>query len=237
MNLNQQIEQWLSACRENFPIRQRPFVTLAYAQSWDGSIAHQAGESLALSGDEAHQLTHQLRTLHDGILVGVGTILADNPRLTARAWTGPNPQPVVLDSRLRVPMTAQLFKHPDHEPWIFTTHPGKPGLAERARLFSLPPDEQGYVPLVSTLEILWEQGISSLMVEGGSRVITNFLKTGSANALILTIAPRFIGGYNATGDLGSHLLDKLPKLNALHSAPLGEDQIVWGTLDNAGGQR
>lgn len=107
-------------------------------------------------------------------------------------------------------------------------------MAEHARLFTLPPDEKGYVPLVSTLEILWEQGITSLMVEGGSRVITSFLKSGLADALILTIAPRFIGGYNATGDLGSNRLENLPKLNTLHSAPLGEDQIVWGTFTQEG---
>ncbi|MCF7797606.1 MAG: RibD family protein [Lentisphaeria bacterium] len=230
MNLNQQIEQWLRERRENSPVRQRPYVTLAYAQSWDGSITPQAGESYALSGNQAHQLTHQLRTLHDAILVGVGTILADNPRLTARSWQGPNPRPVVLDTRLRIPLHAQLFNHPNHEPWLFTTHPGKQELADHAQLFTLPPDEQGYVPLVSVLETLWKQGITSLMVEGGARVITNFLKSKLADLLILTIAPRIIGGYNATGDLGRHPIEKLPRLRAMHTAVLGDDQIIWGRL-------
>ncbi len=77
----------------------RPLVTLAYAQSLDGCIAIRKDQQLLLSGPESHLFTHQLRAAHDAILVGIGTILADDPKLTARLVNGPHPQPVVLASR------------------------------------------------------------------------------------------------------------------------------------------
>src|SRR5262249_3832268 len=84
----------------------RPFVTLSYAQSVDGSIAARPGQPLALSGAQSMTLTHQLRVAHDAILVGIGTVLADNPRLTVRLVEGKNPQPIVADSHLRFPLSA-----------------------------------------------------------------------------------------------------------------------------------
>src|SRR5690606_23630102 len=110
MNLNQRIEQWLTEGNNSFHAATtearraaRPKITLCYAQSWDGSITTRPGETLALSSTFATQLTHQIRSLHEGILVGIGTVLADNPRLTVREWSGRSPQPIVLDSQLRMP--------------------------------------------------------------------------------------------------------------------------------------
>ena len=88
MPLNQQIEDWIKGRINQFDDETRPFVTLAYAQSLDGSITSKIGEPLSLSGEEASCLTHQLRSLHDGILVGIETVLADNPQLTVRMWEG-----------------------------------------------------------------------------------------------------------------------------------------------------
>jgi riboflavin-specific deaminase-like protein len=81
----------------------RPFVTLSYAQSLDGSIADRPGRPLALSGEASMALTHSLRASHEAILVGIGTVLADNPSLNVRLVAGKNPQPIVVDSRLRFP--------------------------------------------------------------------------------------------------------------------------------------
>ena len=89
----------------------RPLVTLSYAQSLDGSIADRPGRPLALSGPQAMALTHGLRAAHEAILVGIGTVLADNPRLNVRLVTGPDPQPVVVDSRLRFPPYANLLSN------------------------------------------------------------------------------------------------------------------------------
>jgi GTP cyclohydrolase II len=101
----------------------RSFVTLAYAQSLDGSITTERGQRYRLSGPEAMRFTHALRAAHDAILVGVGTVLADDPELRVRLVEGPDPQPVVVDSRLRTPATARLLTRPGRPLWIATVPP------------------------------------------------------------------------------------------------------------------
>ena len=98
----------------------RPFVTLSYAQSLDGSIAARRGATTPISGPDALRLTHQLRAHHDAILVGIGTVLADDPQLTVRLVAGPNPQPVIVDSRLRLPLTARLLSDGAPPPTAFS---------------------------------------------------------------------------------------------------------------------
>src|SRR3989304_8693232 len=92
------IDQLIAGAREHRQRLGRPLVTLSYAQSLDGCIAARAGERLALSGPESMRLTHRLRAAQDAILVGIGTVPADNPRLTVHLVQGQDPQPIVLDS-------------------------------------------------------------------------------------------------------------------------------------------
>lgn len=89
-----------------------PFVTVSYAQSLDGCLASHDHRALALSGQASMTLTHRIRAVHDAILVGVQTVLNDDPMLTVRLVEGEHPQPIVLDSRLRFPMSARLLTHP-----------------------------------------------------------------------------------------------------------------------------
>lgn len=231
MTLNQDIERWLLAEQkavQNSP-RQRPHVTLSYAQSWDGSITTTPGETMALSSDASMQMTHQLRSLHDGILVGIGTVLADNPRLNVRKWTGKDPQPIVLDSQLRLPPDCKLCQGTERGCWVLTT---PEGAADRddCELIVVPGDVDGHVSLHEAMAVLHERGIRSLMVEGGACVITAFLRTGLADAVILTVAPVFVGGYNAVGPLGDAERLQFPRIDALHSRQLGNELIVWGRL-------
>ncbi len=207
----------------------RPFVTLAYAQSLDGSIAL-PGRQIILSGPEAAQLTHTLRAAHDGILVGIGTILVDDPRLTVRLVSGRNPQPIVLDSRLRFPLTASLLSHPDHPPWVAATAPDperQAALAARgARVYHLPADAAGRVDLGALLDLLGQLGIRRLMVEGGASIITAFLKQRLANRLALTLAPRLVGGVKAVAALDAAGVE----LRNVHYRQLGTDMIVEADL-------
>src|SRR5512143_2126154 len=120
----------------------RPLGTLTYAQSLDGSIAARRDQRLELSGEESRVMTHRLRAAHAAILVGIGTVLADDPRLTARLVGGPDPQPVILDSHLRVPASARLLQN-ILKPWIITTEaadPHRKGALEAAgaRLITAP---------------------------------------------------------------------------------------------------
>jgi 3,4-dihydroxy 2-butanone 4-phosphate synthase/GTP cyclohydrolase II len=212
----------------------RPFVTLSYAQSIDGSISRRRGEPLAISGPESLQFTHQLRANHAAILVGIGAVLADDPRLTVRLVPGQNPQPVILDSRLRFPLTARLLTS-DHRPWIMTTAAAprerEAALqAAGARVIRLPADRQGRVSLPDVLDHLGQQQIRSLMVEGGAEVISSFLNERLANQLIVTVAPLLVGGLHAVNGLGGAGSMTLPQLRNAQYQQLGADLILSAGL-------
>lgn len=180
----------------------RPRVTVTYAQSLDGSLASSVGAPLALSGPEALRYTHELRANHAAILVGIGTVLADDPQLTVRLVEGKNPRPIVLDTQLRFPLGARLFRHPTYKPILITgpqsSEPRRRALEEAgARVVRAPIDASGRLQLSTTLGLLRSMGIESLMVEGGARVITAFLEQQLADRLIVTVAPRLLGGVHA----------------------------------------
>jgi len=205
----------------------RPFVTLSYAQSLDGCIAAKPGQPFLLSGQESLQLTHQLRAAHDAILVGIGTVLADDPRLNVRLVPGKNPQPVVADSKLRFPLNAQLLQKIP-APWIVTTQiesPRREQLAAKgAEVLGVSASPNGRVNLKALLNQLVEMGINTLMVEGGAGIITSFLAERLVDRLILTIAPVYVGGYHAT----TTLPQPFPYLRNTRSHQLGHDLIVTG---------
>jgi GTP cyclohydrolase II len=212
-----------------------PFVTLTYAQSLDGSIAADPGQPLSLSGPQSRLLTHYLRAAHDAILVGIGTVLADNPLLNVRLVEGQNPQPVIVDSRLRFPLEANLLRRHPLSPWIATSEQADRERQRRleaagARVLRLPSTARGDVDLAALLEQLGNCGINSLMVEGGARIITSFLTHQLANYLVLTVVPRLVGGVHAVGDLGPFEPTRFPGLRNTGHQRLGEDLVLWGDL-------
>ena len=179
-----------------------PSVTLSYAQSLDGAIAAEAGKPLQLSNPISQALTHRLRSMHDAILVGINTLLSDDPRLTVRLVAGKNPQPVVLDSRLRSPLEARLLRPPCVGPIIATTEEAsavreKQLRASGADVVRLPSQPNGRVDLHMLLRHLYELGIRSLMVEGGAGVITDFVACQLVDRMIITIAPQFVDPLTA----------------------------------------
>ena len=212
----------------------RPYVTLSYAQSLDGSIAARRGEQTFISGPEAGRLTHRLRAHHDAILVGIGTVLADDPQLTVRLVRGPDPQPVIVDSRLRFPPWAKML-HGERRPWIVTTEAADPGRqaaleAAGARVIRLPAAPNGMVDLTALLSHLARLHIRSVMVEGGATVISNFLAAHLVDRLVLTIAPMILGGLNAVADLGQLNGRALPRLVRPQYQALGKDVILFGDV-------
>ena len=236
MNLNQRIEEWLNSRLASFQSDSRPFITLAYAQSWDGSITTRCGETLNFSGEESMRLTHQLRSLHGGILIGIGTVLSDDPLLTVREWSGPNPQPVVLDSQLRTPPGARICHHPDKQCWILTANSDSKSMGAQVDVLAVNGGggNRQDVPLDAAMELLRERGIRSLMVEGGATVITAFIQARMVDALVLTVAPRLVGGYKAVGDLQGTDSKEPFTISPIHSAQAGEDLVVWGDLQYGG---
>jgi 3,4-dihydroxy 2-butanone 4-phosphate synthase/GTP cyclohydrolase II len=236
------IENLLRGAGDHRHATGQPWVTLSYAQSLDGSLTARQGSPFSLSGGESLTLTHRLRAAHDVVLVGIGTVLADDPRLTVRLVEGSQPLPVILDSHLRCPPQANLLKGPRH-PWIAALEdaPGtrKAGLeAAGAHVLSLPPDDAGRIRLPALLERLAGLGINSLMVEGGGEVITAFFSQRLVNQVVLTIAPLFLGGYPAVGqdvsvspvghEQGAAPI--YPRLTDAGYENLGGDLIVWGRL-------
>tara|TARA_R110002167_G_scaffold54315_12_gene154791 strand:- start:563 stop:1189 length:627 start_codon:yes stop_codon:yes gene_type:complete len=168
----------------------RPRVTLKLATSLDGRIATASGESRWITGEPARQAGHRLRALHDAVLVGVGTVLADDPELTVRLPGRPVDQPlrVVLDSRLRTPATSRIA---GANTLILTAaEPSPVGEAEIERVEA--PD--GRPSPKAVLAALKRRGIGMLMIEGGGEVAASFIAAGLVDALEWFRAPILLGG-------------------------------------------
>ncbi|MCX5872277.1 MAG: RibD family protein [Deltaproteobacteria bacterium] len=168
----------------------RPFVTLSYAQSLDGCISARPGEPLALSGQRSLRLTHQLRAAHDAILVGIGTVFSDNPRLTVRLVNGSSPRPVVVDSFLRTPLDSNILTERSRGPIIVTSHKAddkKVKILESrgAMVVKVTSNGNGLINLTEMLGVLGDLSVNSLMVEGGARIITSFLMEKLADFIVL----------------------------------------------------
>ncbi len=215
-----------------------PFVTLSYAQSVDGSIATHPSRPFALSSEKSFEMTHLLRSRHDALLVGINTVLVDDPRLTVRHCAGDNPQPVVLDSRLRFPGDARLLAHPDKHALLFTTSAARADEVARmkARGVSvqvLPKDALGRVDLIAAVQCLADLGVKRLMVEGGASVINSFLHSRLVDYCVITVVPKLIGGVKAVDKLCPS--DDLPPLSiaGCRYQPLGGDLIIHGSIGKA----
>lgn len=214
----------------HFQATGRPFVTLSYAQTLDGCVAAQPDKHLDISAPPALMMTHSLRAAHAGILIGIGTALADNPSLTVRLVEGGSPQPVVVDSGLRLPLTAKVLKTPNPV-WIAATE-GAARVRQQAleaagaKVLRLPANENGQVDLSALLIRLGEMGLASLMVEGGPSILTSFLAAGLADYAVVTVAPVFVGGVHAL----NRLLQPSPRIDNPHIVQVGPDVTLWGAL-------
>lgn len=203
----------------------RPRVTLKLATSLDGRIATASGESRWITGPEARNLGHRLRAESDAILVGVETVLADDPRLTTRLpgdEPGPDPVRVVLDSRLRTPAGANLAREGT---LILTTAEPRPlGGAEVVRVAA---DAQGRPAVPAVLDTLAERGVRTLMVEGGGRVAAAFVAAGAVDALWWFRAPILLGaeGRPCVAALALANLADAPKFRRLDVQSVGGD--LW----------
>lgn len=211
----------------------RPFVSICYAQSLDGCIASRNNDPIALSGQASMVFTHRLRTCFDGILVGIGTVLADNPRLNARLFDGPDPQPIVLDTRLRTPLEAALLTRNKKKCWISC---GENGSAARkmalehagADILKCKTDAGRRIDLPQLMRRLLEKGINSIMVEGGAQVITSFINSQLVDQLIVTIAPKLLGGLPVVDQRGILVKPFLP-LHQVRYQRLEDDMLLWAT--------
>ena len=234
------IDEWLVDAEKRSEELGRPVVTLSYAQSLDGCLTVQRGHPTVLGGLEAMRLTHQLRAAHQAVLVGIGTIMADNPQLTVRLAEGRNPQPVILDTFLRIPQDANILKRTGDFPWIAcgvaADETRREELAHKGvKLIPGPADEHGNLNLVVVLRQLLKLGIHSLLVEGGAQVITSFMTGRLVDQAVLTIAPIWFMGVPALErqvpkSAGMNLLTSNPQLVEPIYETYGRDLVVWGKV-------
>ncbi len=207
-----------------------PYVTLKFAQSLDGRIATSAGDSRWISSPKSLRFAHQLRAVHDAVLVGAGTIINDNPKLTCRLVRGRDPIRIVLDSHLRLSLDAQIFT--DAKKTIVACTGRAPNEKKRAlekqgvEILSVRQDPQGRVSLPALLRKLGEREISSILVEGGAGVATAFLRENLADRLVVIVAPKIIGqGINAIENLGIEKIEDVRRFSFGKITRSGDDLI------------
>lgn len=218
----------------------RPFVTVKIAQSLDGKIAAVGGDSRWISGPAARAWVHRLRAGADAILVGVETILKDDPRLTVRGTAGKvrgnGPLRVVLDSRLRTPPSARLFRS-GGPVWIAAAlrAPRRREVRLRragAEVIRLPA-RGGRVDLPALLRRLARWEISHLLIEGGGETVASALATGAVDRVAWVIAPKLLGGRAAPNSVGGpgFSLHRAVRLKNFQARRLGEDLLVTAEVD------
>src|SRR5438128_8792462 len=212
----------------------RPLVTVHYAQTIDGRIASRTGDARWVSGERSLRLAHELRAAHDAVLVGIGTVLADDPKLTVRRAPGRSPVRVVVDSRLRVPPDASVLATPD-APTIVATTPAaseERAAAIRARgaeVLRVKADADGHVDLRDLLARLRADGIRTLLIEGGRGIITTALRERLVDRLTVCIAPKVIGeGIAAVGDLHIDRLRDAMTFERAGFTAYGGDVVFYG---------
>lgn len=215
----------------------RPFVTLSYTQTLDGRLATRSGHSQWIGSGESVRYAHQLRAQNAGIMVGVGTVLYDNPRLTVRHVAGRDPLRVIVDSRLRTPLDAAVLAEGAASGTLLAITEHAPAdrrtavAALGATVVELPGDAAGRVVLPALLAELHRRGIFTLMVEGGAALITALLRDRLVDRVAVCVAPRIMGaGREAIGDLGIDTLDALINLTDVQVHHFGVDLVIDGRV-------
>lgn len=215
-----------------------PWVILKAALSLDGKIAAVNGSSRWLSGPQARDYVHLLRGEVDAILVGINTVLRDNPRLTVRhhLWPKKRLTRVILDSKLQLPLNSQLIETLDHGPIIVFAAEKAPKdkekqLEDRGIKIIRVSYQNGWLNLQAVLKELGQLGIASLLVEGGSQVLSSFLENKLADKIYLHFSPGFLGGKEAPSLFAGHgfpSIESRLKLRRYRTFTLGNDIILEG---------
>ncbi len=222
----------------------RPYMTLKAGMTLDGKVATAKGESRWITGPRARQDAHRLRSQVDAVVVGVGTVIKDNPTLTARLSDRPlklaprQPLRVVLDSRLRTPPVATVCARQDRAKTVIVTTSRAP--RSRRRPFERAGVEvvsvatkNGQVSFSALLTMLGKRGVTSVLIEGGSTVNASALREKLVNHVVLYLAPTLMGGQDAKAVIGDRSPTRLAQALTLRHVTIrriGEDIVVEGDL-------
>lgn len=214
-----------------------PFTALKYAMTLDGKIATYTGESKWITGEKAREHVHYLRHRYAAIMVGIGTVLADDPMLNARIKNGHDPIRVICDSRLRIPENSNIVKSAKEIPTIIATVSKEKEKIERLKKAGCEvwtiEEENGHVSILPLMKRLHEKEIDSVLVEGGGILNEALIKSGCVHKVYAYIAPKLFGGKDAKtpieGEGISFIQDAL-HLESLKTTPLGTDILLEGKV-------
>lgn len=214
-------ELWLTAVR-----RERPCVTWKFGGSLDGRSAAPDGTSRWITGSGARQDAHALRATHDAVLVGAGTLRADDPQLGLRhGVSGAAPLRVVLDRDGTIAPHARVLD--DAAPTLVVTgpHTAGPALPEPHQTLRVPVGEDGALDVTALLDRLWERGVRSVLLEGGARLAASFVARDLVDRVVAYLAPVLLGGtaHPVLADFGAATLAAGPRLRLGEVTRLGED--------------
>ncbi|HTF99900.1 MAG TPA: bifunctional diaminohydroxyphosphoribosylaminopyrimidine deaminase/5-amino-6-(5-phosphoribosylamino)uracil reductase RibD [Nitrospirota bacterium] len=216
-----------------------PFVTLKIAQTLDGKIATSSGESKWITGEEARREAHHLRNVHDAVLVGVNTVLKDDPSLTARIPGGRDPLRIVVDSKLRTPPSAKILKQKSSSKTYIATLPDAPKerlikLLDAGAEIILAREKNGAVDLKHLMKTIGSYGVSSVLIEGGAEVNASALQTGIVDSVAIFIAPILMTGRDSLCSIGGMSPFKLSSAVRLRNWEvkfIGKDILLQGYID------
>ncbi|MBB6444982.1 bifunctional diaminohydroxyphosphoribosylaminopyrimidine deaminase/5-amino-6-(5-phosphoribosylamino)uracil reductase RibD [Bacillus benzoevorans] len=215
-------------------VYKRPFVIAKTAMTLDGKLAAYNGHSKWVTGEESRQTVHYLRNEVDAILVGIGTVLSDNPMLTTRIEEGgKNPVRIVLDSNLRTPLDAHITDCHDAQTLIFAKEGADQTKAEALKAKGVQvhyaPETANGLDLGFILQVLFEQGLTDVLVEGGSEVNGAFLRAGLIHKYLIYVAPKILGGrHSLTPFTGADVesMDEAVQLEFDSVAHIGNDLLI-----------
>ncbi len=225
-----------------------PYVLMKYAMTLDGKIATRTGHSRWVSGEQSRKRVQQTRNALTGIMVGIGTVLNDNPRLTCRIEGGRNPVRIICDSKLRIPLSSNVVDTAKEVPTILATipphaeynrfwHEQKEAL-EKAGVEVLAVREcEGRLDLKDLMAVLGEKQIDSILLEGGSTLNYAALQAGIVNRIEAYVAPKFFGGagyYTPVGGEGVELATEALGCQLVSAETVGEDMLLTYDVRKAG---
>ncbi len=230
LRLNEVFLKWITT--------RMPFTVLKTAMTLDGKIATHTGQSQWITGESARKQVHILRDRYDAILAGIGTVLADDPALTARLPSGgQNPIRIVVDSLARTPLDAKIVNDGLARTLIAVTEDAPSGrvkaLKEKGAELVVVPAGRGGINLEQLFQLLGSQEITSVLVEGGASVNASLLKAGLVDKVCWFIAPKIIGSHAAPGPIGGEgtsLLQDAWQIKGMTAEFVGQDLMINGYL-------